>query len=268
MPICLLPDTVEFLNFELAFFRGEVNFGVFNICSRLFSARVEVLVVCLVVCEDIGRLADEVVKVEGNLQLSASVNGDTEPDQIDDTENNATGCRKDIRSEESAKAALSGRRLQRCLHGIRCFFPPSIHRRLFRLRLFDSCPLALLGSGADAAAADRVLLTAADAEYVAAFCLLLVDALRVPDHHAEEDGHHPNVEEDDAHGGEEAEGGQSLEAAERAECKGQGICERRDCDSWAGMAESLVDAVVGSLRQVCLINSVAHDKHVIDADTK
>ena len=49
------------------------------------------------------------------------------------------------------------------------------------------------------------------------------DTLCVPDHHAEEEGHDPDVEEEDAHGGEEAEGCQSLKAAERAECKGQGI---------------------------------------------
>ena len=124
----------------------------------------------------------------------------------------------------------------------------------------------MLGRSAGTTAADGVSLTAAALEQVAALGPFFADTLRVPNHHGKENSHDEQVEEDDAGAGEQAEELEGLETAQGTEGEGERVGQRGDRDRGAGVSESLVDTNEGRVLQVCLIDCVAHDEHVIDAD--
>ena len=81
---------VESLNFLLVFGRCEVDRAVLNVAFREFSALVEVLVTRLVERVDLRVLANEVVEIEGDLELSAAENRASDQNHVDGEENDAS----------------------------------------------------------------------------------------------------------------------------------------------------------------------------------
>ena len=96
---------------------------------------------------------------------------------------------------------------------------------------------------------------------------LLLDAASVPDKNRQKDGNDEEVEHHNAQRSERAEGRKGLERRGRAEGKGKHVRQRRDRDGRAGVGQGLDDPLVGGLLDVGLIDGVAEDEHVIDADS-
>ena len=129
---------------------------------------------------------------------------------------------------------------------------------------FDLAILLLLGSLAEATAAyDSSFIAHAE---TAAFSALLGHSLCVPDDYTEEEADDNKVEHDDGDGCEEAERFKGFKTAESTKEESQSIRQRGYGNSRACVGKSMMDSVISGLLQVSLVNSVAHDKHVVDAN--
>ena len=112
---------------------------------------------------------------------------------------------------------------------------------------------------------DGVFSAAKEAEAVSPAFL---DALSVPDEHAEEEGQHCQVQHADADGRENAEAPHGNQRSHRPEVKSERVCERCDRNRGSGMLHGLLNALFGGVVERRLVDRVAEDKHVVDADAE
>ena len=137
--------------------------------------------------------------------MGTSVDSYTDHDKIDDEPDDTCNVGEHDGDEVLAKAAFSSRSFQDSLNCRRSLFEKRFIFGNLSFRALDTAVLSLLGRCKDATAADGVLLAATAAEDITALCPLSCNTFGVPDNNTEEDSHDGQVEEDDAHTGEEAE---------------------------------------------------------------
>ena len=166
---------------------------------------IEIFLTSLVVSENGRILTDKVFNIEGDGELSAAIDAQSNHDDIDYKEDNTANLAKNHGGKVLSEATLSAGGLEDSFHGGACTLFLSFHAGFSLLGEFDVAVGLLLVSGADTAAAYGVGLATAKATDVATLGPLLLDTFGVPNDDGKENGHNSQVQEDDAQTGKEAE---------------------------------------------------------------